>query len=86
MLSSGMLHRVALVRTDTPLKCQYLHEPHGVTSQKTAFFVVTTMKTSNRATGVTVKFTLLMAELGRCVEALLYSVWMSIKVSIPLFF
>jgi hypothetical protein len=30
-----------------PLKCQFLEEPHGVTSQKTAFFIVTAMKISN---------------------------------------
>jgi hypothetical protein len=40
MPSSGMLSRVALVRTDIP-------EPHGVTSQKTAFFMVTAVKTSD---------------------------------------
>jgi hypothetical protein len=28
-------------------KRQFLQEPHGVTSQKTAFFIVTAMKTSN---------------------------------------
>jgi hypothetical protein len=29
------------------LKRQFLQEPHGVTSQKTAFFIVTAVKTSN---------------------------------------
>jgi hypothetical protein len=38
MPSSGMLGRVALVRTD------------GVTSQKTAFFIVTAVNTSNLTT------------------------------------
>jgi hypothetical protein len=28
-------------------KCRFLQEPHGVTSQKTAFFIVTAVKTSN---------------------------------------
>jgi hypothetical protein len=96
MVSSGMLHYVALVRTDVseelsasfirvtriselgamlavtsnrqlqlalflfhrflsswwrrlwvPPKRRFLQEPHGVTSQKTPFFIVTAMKTSN---------------------------------------
>jgi hypothetical protein len=47
MPSSGMLRRVALVRTDVPPKRQFLQEPHGVTSQKTAFFIVISVKTSN---------------------------------------
>jgi hypothetical protein len=79
MVSSGMLHRVALVRTDVSeetsasfirvtrigeqgttlaatsnrrtlrriTKRQFLQEPHGVTSQKTPFFIVTAVKTSN---------------------------------------
>jgi hypothetical protein len=80
MPSSGMLLRVALVRTDileelsasfirvttigvlgktlavtsnrrtlrrTP-KRRFLQEPHGVTSQKTSFFIVTGVKTSNQ--------------------------------------
>jgi hypothetical protein len=39
MVSFGMLGRVALVR--------FLQEPHAVTSQKTPFFIVTAVKTSN---------------------------------------
>jgi hypothetical protein len=39
MVSSGKLQQVALVRTDV------LED--GVTSQKTPFFIVTAMKTSN---------------------------------------
>jgi hypothetical protein len=39
MVSSGMLRCVAIVRT--------LQEPHSVTSQKTPFFIVTAVKTSN---------------------------------------
>jgi hypothetical protein len=46
-LSSGMLHHVALARNDVPQKCQFLQEPHGITSQKTVFFIITTVKTSN---------------------------------------
>jgi hypothetical protein len=30
-----------------PLTRLFLHEPHGVTSKKTAFFIVTAVKTSN---------------------------------------
>jgi hypothetical protein len=30
-----------------PSKCLFLQKPHGVTSQKTAFFIVTAVKTSN---------------------------------------
>jgi hypothetical protein len=40
MVSSGLLRRVALVRTD-------VSEEHGVTTQKTPFFIVTAVKTSN---------------------------------------
>jgi hypothetical protein len=72
MVSSGMLGRVALVRTDdsqelsasfirvtrigelgtTPAVTKFLrnvgsYKPHGVTSQKTAFFIVIFVKTSN---------------------------------------
>jgi hypothetical protein len=39
MQSSGMLRRVALVGIDIPPKRRFLHEPHGVASQKTVFFV-----------------------------------------------
>jgi hypothetical protein len=68
MSSSGILHGVALVRTDvseesfasnirvkrigklrTTLAATSNRntEPHGIISQKTAFFVVTAVKTSN---------------------------------------
>jgi hypothetical protein len=40
MASSGMLRRVALVETD-------VSEELSVTSQKTPFFIVTPVKTSN---------------------------------------
>jgi hypothetical protein len=33
-----------------PLKRRFLQEAHGVTSQKTAFFIVTAVKTSNLTT------------------------------------
>jgi hypothetical protein len=50
-----MLRRVVLVRTDVSEDPSayiirvtgYLQQPHGVTSQKTAFFIVTAVKTSN---------------------------------------
>jgi hypothetical protein len=44
MVSYGMLRRVALV---VPPKRLFLQEPHGVTSQKIPFFIVTAVKTSN---------------------------------------
>jgi hypothetical protein len=74
MASSGMLRRVALVRTEVSEEFRasvirvtssqiivtlmkealrssetsvFLQEPHGVTSRKTAFFIVTAVKTSN---------------------------------------
>jgi hypothetical protein len=53
-----MLRRVALVRTNVsvepgasvirvPPKRRFLQEPHGVTAQKTPFFIVIAVKTSN---------------------------------------
>jgi hypothetical protein len=47
MPSSGMLRCVALVRTDVSEEFSALQEPHGVISQKTAFFIVTAVKTPN---------------------------------------
>jgi hypothetical protein len=47
MPSSGMLRRVALVRTEVSEERRLLQEPSGVTSQKTAFFIVSAVKTSN---------------------------------------
>jgi hypothetical protein len=65
MPSSGLLRRVALVRTEVSegriasiirvtkigelgkLAVTSNQEPHDVTSQKTAFFIVTAVKTSN---------------------------------------
>jgi hypothetical protein len=68
MVSSGLLRRVALVRTDVSeepgasirvtkigelgttqaaTSNRFLQEPHGVTTQKTPFFIVTAVKTSN---------------------------------------
>jgi hypothetical protein len=43
MMSSGMLHRVAFV----PPKRRFLQQPHGIVSQKMAFFIVTAVETSN---------------------------------------
>jgi hypothetical protein len=95
MASSGILRRVALVRTnvskelstsfirmtriselgttlavtstrrtcEVPPKHRFLQEPHGVTSQKTPFFIVTTVKTSN----LTTILTLLNGDI-RCVD------------------
>jgi hypothetical protein len=46
-----MLRRVALVRTEVSeeLSASFfrVQEPHGVTSQKNPFFIVTAVKTSN---------------------------------------
>jgi hypothetical protein len=36
-----------LAITSNPPKRRFLKEPHGVTSQKTPFFIVTAVKTSN---------------------------------------
>jgi hypothetical protein len=35
----GMLCRVALARTNVLEERRFLQEPHGITSQKTAFFI-----------------------------------------------
>jgi hypothetical protein len=35
------------LRRYSPSKRRFLQEPHGITSQKTAFFIVTTVKNSN---------------------------------------
>jgi S-adenosylmethionine/arginine decarboxylase-like enzyme len=42
-----MLCRMALIRTNMSEEHRFLQEPHNVTFQKMAFFIVTTMKTSN---------------------------------------
>jgi hypothetical protein len=56
MASSGMLRRVDLVRTDVSeelsasilsVSRRFLQKPHGVTSHKTPFCIVTTMNTSD---------------------------------------
>jgi hypothetical protein len=44
-----MLRHVTLVMTDVSKERRFLQEPHGVTSQTTAFFIVTALKTSNLA-------------------------------------
>jgi hypothetical protein len=42
-------NNVSMLRRNTvfPQKCRFLQEPHGVTSQKGAFFIVNAMTTSN---------------------------------------
>jgi hypothetical protein len=50
MVSSGLLRRVALVRTDVseePGASVIRVTKNGVTTQKTPFFIVTAVKTSN---------------------------------------
>jgi hypothetical protein len=54
MPSSGMLRRVHQVTNDVSgkpiasiIRLTRIGEPHGVTSQETAFFMVTALKTSN---------------------------------------
>jgi hypothetical protein len=42
-----MLRHLALVRSEVSEEHRFLEKPHGVTSQKTAFFIVTAVKTSN---------------------------------------
>jgi hypothetical protein len=49
--ADGILHSYRLENLISyiavPPKCRFLQEPHGVTCQKTPFFIVTTVKTSN---------------------------------------
>jgi hypothetical protein len=47
MQSSGMLCHVTHIRTNVSEDHRFLQETHGVTSQKMAFFIVATVKTSN---------------------------------------
>jgi hypothetical protein len=47
MPAYGILRRVSLVRTDFSEEHPFLQEPRGVTSQKTAFFMIIAMETSN---------------------------------------
>jgi hypothetical protein len=42
------------LRTDVLLKQWFLQEPHDVTSQKTVFFIVTAMRTSNLTKSVVI--------------------------------
>jgi hypothetical protein len=42
-----MLRRVALGTTDVLEERRFLQEPHGVTSEKTTFLIVTAMKIKN---------------------------------------
>jgi hypothetical protein len=43
----GELGTTLAVTRNRPPKLRFLQEPHGLTSQKTPFFIVTAMKTSN---------------------------------------
>jgi hypothetical protein len=36
-----------MMEANVPMKCLFLQEPHGVSSQKTAFFIFTAVKISN---------------------------------------
>jgi hypothetical protein len=47
MPSSGMWRRVDLVRIDVLPKCRFLKDQFDAIYQKTAFFIVTAVKTSN---------------------------------------
>jgi hypothetical protein len=47
MTISGEVGTTLVVRLLAPQKRRFLQEPHGVTSQKTEFFIVTAVKTSN---------------------------------------
>jgi hypothetical protein len=47
MPSSGMLRRATLVKTDVSQELGAATRPHGVTSQKPAFFIVTAVETLN---------------------------------------
>jgi hypothetical protein len=44
---SSVIVIALIMETIVPPKCQFLQEPHGITSQKTAFFIVTAVNTSN---------------------------------------
>jgi hypothetical protein len=47
MPSSGMWRRLELVWTNVPPKRRFTQDLHGATSQKTAFFIVNAVKTTN---------------------------------------
>jgi hypothetical protein len=44
---SASIIRVTIIGKLGTMKCQFLQEPHAITSQKMAFFIVTAVKTSN---------------------------------------
>jgi hypothetical protein len=44
MASSGTLRRMTLVRTDVSEERRFLQEPHGVTSQKPAFSIKSSLQ------------------------------------------
>jgi hypothetical protein len=41
------LQTIFITENSDPMHHLFLQEPHGITPQKMAFFIVTTMKTSN---------------------------------------
>jgi hypothetical protein len=47
MPSPGMLCHVALLRTDSSKEYRFLQEPRGIKLHKSAFFIVTAVKTSD---------------------------------------
>jgi hypothetical protein len=47
VVPSSLILVTVMMKALVPLKRRLLQEPHGVTSQKTAFVIVTAVKTSN---------------------------------------
>jgi hypothetical protein len=47
LVPSSPIHVTLMMKMLISPKCRLLQEPHGVTSQKAAFFIVTAVKTSN---------------------------------------
>jgi hypothetical protein len=64
MSSSGMWRRVYIVCTEGPPKRGVTQDLHGVTNQKTVFFIVTAVKTSNLTQYVVMFIILHKAESG----------------------
>jgi hypothetical protein len=49
ILPDSLILFIVITEVIVPLKYQFLKYPHGVTFQKTAFFIATVVKTSNLA-------------------------------------